>query len=229
MTIGVVAGLTRELRCLGPPSGFEVFAAAGSGQRAYRRAKHWIAGGRLRGLVSFGLCGGLDPSLGAGALVIAHEIHLAGGEVMRFDDGWATLIAERLPEARVAPLLGAAEPATSAAEKHALFLRHGVAALDMESGGVAAAAREADIPFVAVRAVADPADRRVPAAALAGMDEHGRMRPLRVLRGLLARPGDLFTLIALAREAQCGYTALAAVARSGALAAELVPGARALR
>lgn len=224
--IGLISGLKRELRCLGlrRPPHLVTFAAAGSPERAYARAQGWIADKRIVALMSFGLCGGLDPSLVSGALVVASELVLPEGGTWRFEPRWADAIAARLAGARRAPILAASTVAISADEKARLFARHGAAAVDMESRGVAEAARDANLPFVAVRAVADPAGRSLPHAALAGINAHGRMRPLRVLAGLLARPGELFQLLALAGEARRGYAALTAAAKAGAVSRELVPG-----
>jgi len=96
----------------------------------------------------------------------------------------------------------------------------------MESRGVAEAAHEAGVPFVALRAVADPADRSLPPAAVDAINAYGRLRPLRVLLGLLRRPRDLAALFALATDARRGYDALAA-AKIHALMPELVPHAAA--
>jgi len=223
--IGLISGMKRELRCLGlrRPAHLLTFAAAGSPERARARADGWIAGERVAGLVSFGICGGLDPALVPGSIIVAHEIVLPEGGSWCFDDAWARSVAARIPGARIAPILGVATAAITAEEKSALFARHGAPAVDMESRGVAEAAHEAKLPFVALRAVADPASRSLPAAALAGINAQGRMRPWRVLLALLARPGDFPALVALAGEARRGYAALAAAAKNGALARELLP------
>jgi len=44
------------------------------------------------------------------------------------------------------------------------------------------------VPFLAVRAVADPAGMALPAAALAALDGEGRLRPLRLLAALSRHP-----------------------------------------
>ncbi len=49
-----------------------------------------------------------------------------------------------------------------------------------------------------IRAVADPASRTIPRAALNGLTESGRMNPFAAARGVLARPGDLPGLMKLA-------------------------------
>jgi adenosylhomocysteine nucleosidase len=224
--IGIISGLKSELRCLGfgldRPAHLVTFAAAGSPERARARALGWAADGRLRALMSFGLCGGLDPALEPGHVVVAHRIALPEGGALDFDPRWAHAIAARIAGARVAPLLGAGDVAATAAEKHALFERHAVPAIDMESRGVAEAAHEAGVPFVALRAVADPAQRTLPKVAARAIDARGRVRPFRVLLGLLARPHDLPALIALGTDARRGYEALAA-AGMRALLPDLVP------
>jgi nucleoside phosphorylase len=172
--------------------------------------------------MSFGLCGGLDPSIAPGTVFVAHQIVLPGGRRLHFDGRWAQAIAARIPNARIAPLLGVDAAAVTTAEKRALFARHAVPALDMESHGVAQAAHEARVPFVALRAVADPAARSLPPVAIDAINAYGRLRPLRVLLGLLRRPRDLGALFALATDAKRGYQALAAAKRS-ALSPDLVP------
>lgn len=224
--IGIISGLKSELRCLGfgldRAAHLVTFAAAGSPERARAHALGWAAGGRVKALMSFGLCGGLDPALAPGHVVVAHRIALPEGGALDFDARWAHAIAARIPGARVAPLLGARDVAATAAEKRALFAEHAVPALDMESRGVAEAAREAGIPFVALRAVADPAGRTLPKAAARAIDARGRIRPLRVLLGLLARPHDIRPLMALGADSRRGHEALAA-AGIRALLLDLMP------
>ena len=224
MRIGIISGLKRELRCLGfdRPPHLVTFAAAGSPERAQARALGWIADGRVRALMSFGLCGGLDPSVAPGTVLVAHRIVLPEGRSLQFDARWAQAIAARIPDARIVPLLGADAAATTVAEKSALFARHAVPALDMESRGVAEAAHEAGVPFVALRAVADPAERSLPPVAVDAINAHGRLRPFRVLLGLLRRPRDIGALFALATDARRAYQALAG-AKTGVFAHELVP------
>jgi adenosylhomocysteine nucleosidase len=222
--IGIISGLKRELRCLGlnRPPHVVTFAAAGSTERAHARARGWLVDGRVRALMSFGICGGLDPGLAPGTVLVAHRIALPEGGALHFDARWARAVAARIPGARIAPLLGTSEVVTTAREKAALFARFGVPAVDMESRGVAEAAREANVPFVAVRAVADPADRSLPPIAIDAINAEGRLRPLRVLLGLLGRPRELAGLLALATDARRAYDALTA-ATNRALQPDLVP------
>ena len=101
------------------------------------------------------------------------------------------------------------------ADKAALRRASDAAAADMESHGVAAAAAERNLPFIAVRAIADPASHSVPWCAQAGLAADGRTRPLAVMGRLARRPWELPPLIAVALDTA---KALAALRRFAAAA-----------
>ncbi len=88
----------------------------------------------------------------------------------------------------------------------------GAVALDMESYAVARIARDADIPFLAVRAIADPASRTVPEAAMRALGPDGRIHPLKALRALLASPAEIGDFALLARDCRAAFDALRRVA-----------------
>src|SRR6185437_16644110 len=71
-------------------------------------------------------------------------------------------------------ILGATEPAASPEGKAALFRATGAVAVDLESHLVAAAAERARKPFLVLRAIADPALRALPPAAVNGLDARGK-------------------------------------------------------
>ena len=117
-----------------------------------------------------------------------------------------------LSRVAVGTLLAARQPIASVAEKAALRAASGALAVDMESGAVAEAAAGAGLPFLALRIVADPADRAIPAAALQGIAPDGSRRPSAVLLNLLTRPADLAPLIRLARDSDAALRQLRRVA-----------------
>jgi adenosylhomocysteine nucleosidase len=51
-----------------------------------------------------------------------------------------------------------------------------------------------------VRVIADPAERDIPAAALAALDTRGRLRLGAMLRALARNPGEVSALLRLARD-----------------------------
>ena len=115
-----------------------------------------------------------------------------------------------------APVVGVDRPVMSVAEKQGLFVQTRAAAADMESHMVAAVAREAAIPFAVLRVVADPSNRTVPRAALAGVRPDGSTAPLAVLGALSMRPWEVVDLLSLAADTWIALGALRRVARRGA-------------
>src|SRR5579871_2881965 len=110
----------------------------------------------IRGVISFGVAGGLDPSLKSGDVVVATE-------VMSGDARWLAglslnddLIASmglgrrRIVRGRLA---GAEQVVAARHLKEALHLETGAAAVDMESHIAAEYAANAGLPFAALRVV----------------------------------------------------------------------------
>ena len=152
----------------------------------------------VRGVISFGVAGGLDPSLRSGDVVVATEV-LAG------DARWAAGLSlsddllERLSLGRRRvvrrSLAGAEEVVTGRSCKAALHSETGAAAVDMESHIAAAYAAEVGLPFAAVRVISDPAHRALPAIARAAIKPNGQIDVAAVLRGIVRNPGTLHALV----------------------------------
>jgi adenosylhomocysteine nucleosidase len=98
-------------------------------------------------------------------------------------------------------LHGVATVVTTCAAKRSLYGRTGAAAADLESGAVARIAVRHRIPFAALRAICDPAERTLPPAALVALNAHGAIGIGRVLRSLLVQPSQLHGLWAVAQDA----------------------------
>ena len=69
-------------------------------------------------------------------------------------------------------------------------------------------AAEAGIPFMALRAIADPAWHGLPAAALLPLDEHGRPRLGAVFGSIMKKPGQIPGLIVTAFDTRAALKAL---------------------
>lgn len=154
-------------------------------------------------LLSFGLAGGLDPALAPGTILVPATVVDAG-------ESWSTNAALNagLGGATGHVLLGGGALLATVAEKRAARATTGAAAVDLESAAVARAAARFGLPFAALRAVCDGADRALPFAARVALDGNGRIGPLRVLVAVLRRPGDIPALIGLARDAGAARKAL---------------------
>jgi hypothetical protein len=115
-------------------------------------------------LVMVGFCGALDPELAPGDLVVAAEVR-AGGR--SFPSPLAEALVAALPRARRGVIASAPHPTLSGRARRRLWAT-GAAAVDMESGALAAAAGE--VPWGVVRAVLDAPGREPwrPLATLGG-------------------------------------------------------------
>lgn len=161
-----------------------------------------------RGIISFGICGGLAPGLSPGACVIASYVS-DGTRAWATDKAWTTSLARSIPNAIVGPILGVDEPVLDVAVKSRLHKKYGALAVDMESHVAAIAASAHGLPLVAVRAVADDATCALMTVALAGRRADGSVNVAGVFAALRRQPGELAPLIRL-------------VARTGSARATLV-------
>jgi adenosylhomocysteine nucleosidase len=160
-------------------------------------------------LVSFGIAGALAPGLNPGDIILSTE-------VVSEDRSWLSseslrpLISDLALElgAFEGPVLGAQMILATKADKRHAWQQTGAIAVDMESVVVARAAAALGIPFVVLRAIADPASRELPPAALVPLDGDGRPAIGRVFASVISRPRQLPNLLAVAREARQALRAL---------------------
>src|SRR4051794_3674342 len=152
-----------------------------------------------RGVISFGIAGGLDRRLRSGTHLVASEVITSEGSV-RTHEGWSKTLLNSSGDALHAPILGIDQVIVEPHEKHELFARTGAAAVDTESHITALMARDRGLPFTSLRIIADPADRRVPKAAISGLRPDGRAYPAGVIRELLRRPHEVPALLAIAHD-----------------------------
>ena len=201
----VVCGLEVEARLVTDP---DVRTIAGGGDRhALAATIHRHLDDGAVGIMSFGLAGGLDPSLRAGSLVVPEAIvHRDGREPV--DPRWMAALRRALPDAAPGTMAGSNGAVASADAKHALWRATGACAVDMESHVAARIARERGIPFVALRAISDTADHSLPAAALVAMRPDGRIDMTAVLRSVARRPGQIPGLVRLAVETRSALRGL---------------------
>ena len=215
--IAVVTGLAAEAKLIEkahrrakrptPP----LACAGASAERAQAHAARLITQG-AKVVISFGLCGGLDPDLRPGDLLLADDITLGTGQHIAVSAPLRAHLQARLREAGLTvaggTLLGSDTPVATADEKRALFSKTGARAVDMESHGVATAAQAAGAQVLVVRAVADPAERNVPKAALNSIGADGRLRIFRAIATMYVRPWEGPAMIRLAYEARLGFDTL---------------------
>ena len=202
----VATGLLAEAR-IASGRGVRAIASGGDAERLANEIDRAISDGG-NGLLSFGLAGGLEPGLAAGSVVIATQV-VSGDERFAPDDGWTQRLRVSLPEGLGRVMAGVDAPVASLPAKQALYALTGAAAVDLESHVAARAAVRAGLPFAALRAIADPAERALPRAAVVGMGSDGRPALGAVLRSLAHNPAQLRMLLRVAADARQGMAALA--------------------
>jgi hopanoid-associated phosphorylase len=206
----VVTGSSVEARCL---RGLHVHVACsgGSAERARAEATRLVAEGAAA-VVSFGLAGGLAPELRPGDLLLPESVRAAGTRVWPVDPIWRERVHDRLIagglEPRASALVGSEAIVATAADKRALFEATGAQAVDMESHEVAVVAAAAGLPFLVVRALADPYDQVIPQVAREALRPDGRMRFQGLLGGLFRERGGAMALIRVARQSVRGLFCL---------------------
>jgi adenosylhomocysteine nucleosidase len=162
-------------------------------------------------VVSWGLCGGLDPRLRPGDLILGAEVVSDEGAV-RTDEAVTSSLAQRLGAggARVVVerLAASAAPVLTAAAKAELRRATEASAVDMESLIAGRYALEQGAPFAILRAVADPAERNLPPLAVKAVQSDGGINALAVIGELIRSPGQLAGLRALAADSTAAFQAL---------------------
>jgi hopanoid-associated phosphorylase len=211
-TVLFTTGLEAEAR-VARAAGFPVIVGGGDHERTTGLIER--AAERAHCLVSFGVAGALAPGLRPGDVILS-------GEVIEEDRRWAPSdeFHRRLLDLAwqigsfEGPVLGARNILATEEAKMAAWRETGALAVDMESAIVARAAEQAGIPFVVLRAIADPATRELPPAALIPLSEDGTPALAQVLAEVLRRPRQIPALVGLARETRRALAALVAPARA---------------
>jgi adenosylhomocysteine nucleosidase len=162
---------------------------AGVGLRASHLAARLQAAATPSLIVSAGTCGALAPELAVGALVVPEQVLGPDGRRQ------ATASAGGLR--RRGTLLTTDHPIADAAAKSRLWLATGALAVDMESAPILQWAASRGVPALVVRGVCDCAARGVPADLARVVQPDGRLRPMRAVGAVLARPRALADAMAL--------------------------------
>lgn len=218
--IGIVTGLAAETRIArralaGSFSETEIedrlVCAAAKPARARASAEQLCDAG-ARALLSFGVAGGLDEGLSPGDLVLADRVILPDGQTVSSGTDWHASVMDQAAAAglrlHTGALVGSDTAVAGVRAKRALRQDTGALAVDMESHLVAEVAAARGLPFLVLRAVADPVGHALPRIAMGALDDSGHPRKGLVMLRLCRRPWELPALRALNRSFKSALTAL---------------------
>jgi adenosylhomocysteine nucleosidase len=200
----VVVGLAFEAR-IAAKSGLPVICA-GFG----RDLSEVLAGSidrNCKGLISFGVAGGLGPDLPPGTCVVGSAV-VAGDRRFSMHGNWSQQLLQKIPGSISGIIVGSAHPVTTAKGKDALHTSTGALAVDMESHVVADAAVRHGLPMAAVRVICDPAARALPDMAFRSLRPNGSAKVLGLLGSIIREPIHLPAMIRIALDARSARTAL---------------------
>jgi len=233
--VGLVGALKEEvaelrrrlgLRPTASPRGVQLFrgrvgsleillAQAGMGRANAERATRFLVRRYpLQLVIALGFAGGLSPAMLAGELVLCLRLHCEAlpEAICRPDPGYLSLAARcsgaEPRRLRLGNSLTVLRLVSRPVEKRALGETWGAQAVDMESYWVARAAAEAEVPFLAVRAISDPLELRMPPLDQV-MGEDGSLSWPRALGRFLTHPAELVRLPRIGANAQLAARNLA--------------------
>jgi hopanoid-associated phosphorylase len=170
---------------------------SGTGAWAAHRAARQLLEKGVTGLVSWGSAGALTHTLQPGDLVLPERILGATGDLYHTESGWRSRLSDAL--ATDLPLTGGLLIESLAViatpeDKQFLHATTTAVAVDMESAAIAAVARHGEIPFVAIRAIADTVHMTLPGSIRHAVDSDGRLRMPKLLSHAALHPGEWLAL-----------------------------------
>ena len=204
----VATGTRREGACVAG-AGLCVIPGGGDAAALERGLREGIAAG-ARGIISFGMGGALDPTLGLGDMVIASAVR--GGFDGVCDPAWVAALARALPGAKVGAVHADGALCARASDKAALF-GTGALVVDMESHIAATLAAEAGLPFAVLRCVSDLAGDDLPPVVSVAMGPDGRLALGAAALSVIARPWQLRDVARMLRGFGRGYRAMRCAVR----------------
>jgi hypothetical protein len=143
-----------------------------------------------------------------GDIIVGAGVVAADGRMFATDDALAQHLCAALDSLKctwsAGLVAGVDHVLATVAAKQEMAVRTRAVIVDMESRAVAATG----LPFAILRVVVDPAERTIPACALAALMPNGRLNPLALAAGLLRRPGEIGDLRVLARDSSTARTSL---------------------
>jgi adenosylhomocysteine nucleosidase len=193
--IAVVTGLALEARVA---AGLGVVTICGSAARIAEQLTDVVARG-CRGIVSFGIAGGLVSHVKPGVCVVARSI-VTDTERHHAHSEWSQRLLQLIPGAIHADIAHSPVAISTAGHKQDLARTTGAAIVDMESGLAARVAAENKLPFAALRVVADPHDRALPPAAQIPLRHDGTLNLVAVMFSVMAQPRQIGSLIRVGRD-----------------------------
>lgn len=177
-----------------------VVAYSGTGGKNAEQAAQLLISEGATCLISWGCAAALANNLKSGDLTLPPVLFDANHVRLDLNSDWhkyaETLLSNYLP-VHAGALLESKEIVSSSRDKKQLYVETAAAVLDMETVAVAKVAQKNNLPFLAIRAIADPVTMDLPKAIAYSLNDEGEVMMGRLLWFLLGHPLELPGLIKL--------------------------------
>ena len=210
MTTGIVVALPEELStltskkinkgcCVFITDGI-VLAYSGAGTNNARIASELLIAKGATQLISWGCAAALSETLKPGDLVLAESLTDSEGTQFGIHPDWHSYAKNLLSttlEVHVGSLVESHCIVATGKDKKQLNIQTGAIALDMESIAIAKVARQHQLLFLAIRAIADPVNMDLPKAINHSINTEGDIVLSELLLFVARHPTELPGLIKL--------------------------------
>ncbi|HIG91393.1 MAG: phosphorylase [Methylococcales bacterium] len=210
MSLGIIVALPEELTTLTNakitkgqihPLGnnFWVILSGTGPNNASDAAQKLISHGADR-LISWGCAGALSTQLKPGHLIIATQLIDQNNNSINQQPAWPEYLLNKLTAPEVitpGTLLESDQLISSGKNKEHLHQKTNADLVDMESAAIARIAHLNNLPFVAIRAIADTATMNLPKAISHSLDSNGELQLSILLKYLFIHPYEIPELIKL--------------------------------
>lgn len=205
----VIVGMKREAACAAGEG--VTTLCSGANVARLRHQLDTLGENHFSAVVSFGLAGGLDYALRPGHVVVADAV--VAGEARRDTHSRLSSVLMKGAAAagcKVSPgaIVGVDAPAMHPAAKATLRESAQAVAVDMESHVAEEFACRRELPFVALRAISDPAARALPPLVAKALTPDGDIHALGVARELMRGPHQLGGMIRAGLDSRAAFVSL---------------------
>lgn len=193
-----------------------VLAYSGAGADNARAASELLITQGATRLISWGCAAALSASLKPGDLVLADTLIDAEDAQIGIHQDWLKFTKSLLSTHLKIHSGSLAESLTIVAtgkDKKHLHTQTGAVALDMESITIAKVALQNDLPFLAIRAIADPVNMDLPKAINHSLNNEGDIVLGKLLLFIALHPAELPGLIKLGLHFNAAKNTLKSVAK----------------
>jgi adenosylhomocysteine nucleosidase len=179
-----------------------VIVLSGMGKDNARIAAETLIENGAQRLLSWGCAGALTDALKPGDIVIARRCMSTKSKHYVMDGGWIShtdqVLIDKVKVINQGVLAGSEKICSTLEQKKEVAEKTGAVAIDMESLAVAEVAEKKNVPFLAIRAIADPLDFDFPQAVIQSMSAAGEVNLSQLVSYLVFHPFELWGLLKLA-------------------------------